>query len=136
VVFCSLFAAAACGGAGSPSSPTPVSTSASSTTTSGTGTSTDTPPATTVTVAYVQDIKPILTSDCTRCHSGSRPDAGVDLSTYSSVMRYVQAGNANSLLVRVTQSGGLMYSNLSGDRAGKSSLIRQWVVNNNAAESR
>jgi hypothetical protein len=76
----------------------------------------------------VQDIKPILSADCTRCHSGSRPSAGLDLSTYAGVMRVVSAGNANSTLVVVTRSGGVMYNYLSGDRAGKSEIIRQWVV--------
>jgi hypothetical protein len=43
-------------------------------------------------------------------------------------MRVVSAGNANSPLVRATANGGSMYGNLSGDRAGKSEIIRQWVV--------
>lgn len=43
-------------------------------------------------------------------------------------MRVVSAGNANSALVVVTRSGGVMYTYLSGDRAGKSEIIRQWVV--------
>lgn len=134
VLVCLAFSVA-CGG-GSPSSPTSVtSTTSSSGTSAGSGTSTGTTPST-ITVAYTQDIKPILASDCTRCHSGSRPDGGVDLTTYANVLRYAPAGNANALLVRVTQSGGVMYSNLTGDRAGKASLIRQWVVNSGSAESR
>jgi hypothetical protein len=85
--------------------------------------------------AYVQDVKPIMSADCTRCHSGSRPSAGLDLSTYAGVMRVVTAGNTNSALVQVTRSGGLMYGYLSGDRAGKAELIRQWVAGG-AAENR
>ena len=86
------------------------------------------PSAAPTSVAYVQDIKPILDADCARCHSG--------LSTYSGVMRYVQPGNAGSLLVVVTQPGGAMYPNLRGDAAGKSALIRRWVVENGALETR
>lgn len=126
-VFAAL-AAAGCGGGSSPTSPT--STTSSSTTTT---TTTTTGAAS---IAYAQDVKPILDADCTRCHGGSRPSAGINLSTYAGVMAVVQAGNASSLLVRATQSNGLMYGYLSGDRAGKSTLIRNWVVNNAAAQSR
>ena len=86
------------------------------------------PSAAPTSVAYVQDIKPILDADCARCHSS--------FSTYSGAMRYVQPGNADSPLVVVTQPGGAMYGNLRGDAAGKSALIRRWVVENGALETR
>jgi len=100
-----------------------------------TGPSTLTPLPAGVTPAYTQDIKPILDSDCTRCHGTRSPSAGVDLTSYTGVMRVVAAGNANSRLVVVTTSGGSMYNLLSGDRAGKSSLIRTWVLGG-AAQNR
>lgn len=123
--FAAALLAAGCGG-GSSSSPAAPSTTSSSTTT---------PAVSTGTYAWTQDVKPILTSDCTRCHSGSKPSAGIDLSTYAGTMRVVSAGNANSTLVVATRSGGVMYSYLSGDRASKAELIRQWVVSG-APESR
>jgi hypothetical protein len=58
------------------------------------------------------------------------------MQTYAQVMRAVVAGNARSRLVVTTQSNGSMYRYLSGNRAAKSSLIRQWVVDNNAAQQR
>jgi hypothetical protein len=79
-------------------------------------------------IAYVQDIKPILEADCLRCHG--------NLASYGGVMAFVTPGSASSLLVRVTQPGGSMNSRLSGDRTRKADLIRRWVVDNGAAQSR
>jgi hypothetical protein len=113
--------------------PTAPSTSSSTTTTPTTPTTpTPTPGAT---VAYVQDVKPILASDCVSCHAPGRASAGVDLSTYQSVMRVVVAGNTNSTLVLATKSGGVMNRYLSGDKAARAETIRQWVANG-APESR
>jgi hypothetical protein len=44
-------------------------------------------------------------------------------------MAAVRAGSASSPLVFVTQPGGVMYSFLSGDRAGKAAMIKTWVLN-------
>jgi hypothetical protein len=44
-------------------------------------------------------------------------------------MAAVRAGSTSSALVIVTQPGGLMYSFLTGDGAGKSAMIRTWVLN-------
>jgi hypothetical protein len=120
---------AACGG-GSPTSPSTVAS------TSDTGTPSSGTPSGSVTVAYVNDIKPILDSDCITCHGPRVRENNVDLSTYAGVLRVAQAGNANSLIVRETRSNGAMYVNLTGDRAAKSALIRSWVVDNGVAESR
>ena len=56
------------------------------------------------------------------------------LNTYANVMKYVAAGNANSLLVQVTRSGGLMYSEWSGNRSQKAGLVYDWVVNSGAKQ--
>jgi hypothetical protein len=79
-------------------------------------------------LTYTTDIAPIMNADCVRCHGPVLHDAGYNLSTYAGVMRAVSAGSANSLLVRVTQSNGIMYPELSGNRAQKAQTIRDWVV--------
>ena len=120
------------GGADSPTSPSTVTTPDTTTTANGTTTSS----GASAPLAYVNDIKPILDSDCVICHNAQLHEDNVNLSTYAGVMRVVQAGSANSLLVRVTRSNGIMYPNLTGDRATKSELIRSWVVDSRAPESR
>src|SRR5436190_19122068 len=54
-----------------------------------------------------KDIQPILNASCVGCHSGDRPKAGIDLSSYESVMRGGEDGPVvkigapkHSLLVR------------------------------------
>ena len=90
-------------------------------------------------VAYVQDLQPIFQSDCVPCHGGSRPDGNYSMSTYAQVMRAVAAGNARSVLVVVTQRNASMYRYWSGNattKANKAELVRKWVVENGAAQTR
>ncbi len=93
-------------------------------------------PTTTGPLAYTPDIKPIFDSDCVYCHSNSRPSGGYSMSTYAAVMRDVVAGNAFSRLVTTTQPNGSMYRYFTGDRATKAALVRAWVVDNKAAQTR
>lgn len=127
--------AAACGGGGADTGTSP-STVTTTTTTTTTPTTTTGSTTTTTALAYNQDIKPILDSDCIVCHGPSVHEDDVRLDTYANVIKVVRAGSASSLLVQVTRSNGIMFPNLTGDRAAKSALILAWVVNNNAAESR
>jgi hypothetical protein len=115
--------------------PTAVSTTPP-TTTSPTPAPTTPVPTAPATVAYVQDMQPIFQTDCVRCHSGSRPDGNYSMSTYTQVMRAVTAGNARSALVVVTQRNASMYRYWSGNPASKAALVRSWVVDNGAAQTR
>ena len=122
-VFVPLGLAACGGGPGGIASPTgPSNVSA---TVTGSGVSTYT---------YTNDVRPILNSDCVQCHGPSQRQAGVDLSSYSGVMRVVSAGNAASVLILVTQPGGAMYGQLTGNRTAKAGTIYDWVVNSAAAQ--
>ena len=65
------------------------------------------PPASTCspdTVYFVNEIMPIISSNCTMsgCHDNITHAEGVNLTTYTNIMRYVSAGNAgNSKLYKV-----------------------------------
>ena len=123
VVLVPAVAVAACGGSSGMSSPTgPSNVSATIT---GSGVSTYT---------YTTDVRPILNADCVQCHGQSQRQGGVDLSSYSGVMQVTAAGNASSILILVTQPGGAMYSQLSGNRNAKAGTIYDWVVNSKAAQ--
>lgn len=123
VVLVPAVTVAACGGSSGMSSPT--GPSSASATITGSGVSTYT---------YAADVRPILNADCVQCHGSSQRQAGVDLSSYSGVMQVTAAGNASSILILVTQPGGAMYSQLSGNRNTKAGTIYDWVVNSKAAQ--
>ena len=123
---CALFAAG-CGDGPTPTSPSSLITI---------GGANPSNPGGASTLGYVQDIKPLLDGDCVRCHGPSRREHNVDVSTYANVLRNLQPGSANSNLIRVTRSGGSMYFEWSGDRAGKAELVRRWIVEFQARENR
>lgn len=115
--------AAGCGGSSGMASPTGPSSVSATITDSGVSTYT-----------YAADVRPILTADCVQCHGPSQRQAGVDLSSYAGVMQVSAAGNASSILILVTQPGGAMYGQLSGNRNAKAATIYDWVVNSKAAQ--
>jgi len=85
-------------------------------------------------LTYVKDVRPVLAADCVQCHGPFRRDAGVDLSTYGTVMQTVVPGNANALLILATRRGGPMYGQFSGNASQKATLIHDWIVIANAAQ--
>ncbi len=87
-------------------------------------------------LAYDPDMKPVFASDCVACHGGFRADAGYVMTSYAQVMRAVRPGDARSVLVVVTQRNGSMYRYFSGNRATRSQMVLDWVVANQAAETR
>jgi hypothetical protein len=85
----------------------------------------------------VNDIQPITSTHCTMCHSGPYPTAGYDLSTYAGTMTRVSflpsgAGDPNSRLIQMTQTGGAMHGYLidSTDPTGNThaKTIYDWIV--------
>ena len=109
----------------------------------GDGASSPTSPSTTsggssglgiTTYTYTNDVRPILISDCVSCHGPSRQESGYNFTTYQGVLRAVMAGSDQSPLVRATGPRGVMYPQFSGNRAQKSQILYDWVVNSHAAE--
>ena len=101
-----------------------------------TTTSSSSATVTTGPLAYTPDMAPIFASDCTPCHSASRPSGNYSMTTYANVMRDVTAGSASSRLVVWTQPSGSMYRYFSVDRAGRADMVKRWVVDNKAAQAR
>jgi cytochrome c553 len=91
-------------------------------------------PATATSLTFTADVQPILNNDCLTCHGNSRAENGYNFTTYAGVTRAVTAGSASSLLVRVTQPGGIMYQEFRGSAAAKAETIRRWVVDFKAAQ--
>jgi hypothetical protein len=94
------------------------------------------PPSTPASFSYEQDLKPVFASDCVVCHSGAKPSAGYAMTSYAAVMKDVKAGSAQSKLVTTTQSNGSMYRYFTGNRQAKADMVRHWVVDDKAAQSR
>ncbi len=88
------------------------------------------------TIGYTQDAKILLDSSCTRCHNSSNSNGDVDLSSYAKVLATLQPGNANSLLIRESRSGGSMFRYWRSDPAASADVIRRWVVDFQARQNR
>lgn len=91
-------------------------------------------PAAATSLTFSADIQPLFNNDCVPCHGGSSTNGGVNLASYAGVMRTVTPGSASSVLVRVSQPGGLMYSQWRGSAAAKAETVRRWVVDFKATQ--
>ena len=88
------------------------------------------------TIGYTQDTKLLFDASCTRCHNSRSREGGVDLSTYAAVLRTLQPGNPGSELIRQSRSGGEMFRYWRGDGAAQADIVRRWIVEFQARESR
>ena len=57
---------------------------------------------------YTENVAPILESNCTVCHSGPTPTAGLSLDSYASVYAAIKSGNIWDRVTRVQGSPGFM----------------------------
>jgi hypothetical protein len=79
-------------------------------------------------ITYVNNIKPIMDSNCIMCHGGPFPTAGRDFSTYAGVMTVVTPFDPNSRLIQMTQTGGAMHFYLQPDTDVRAKTIYDWIV--------
>jgi uncharacterized membrane protein len=84
-------------------------------------------------VGFSANVQPIFQSRCVSCHGGGRTNAGLDLSSYASVMKgsrsgpvVVPGGPGNSLLYQMVESDNMPASGppLTADQK---ETIRQWI---------
>jgi hypothetical protein len=57
---------------------------------------------------YTENVAPILESNCTGCHSGSTPTAGLSLDSYSNVRAAIKTGDVLDRVNRNSGDGGFM----------------------------
>jgi hypothetical protein len=57
---------------------------------------------------YTENVAPILESNCTGCHSGPTPTAGLSLDSYSNVRAAIKTGDVLDRVTRVQGSPGFM----------------------------
>jgi hypothetical protein len=84
-------------------------------------------------VSFSQDVLPILTNRCQRCHGGGRTSAGIDLSSYASIMAGSPGGPivipSNSAASRLVESivSGQMPRGSGKLPASEIETISNWV---------
>jgi hypothetical protein len=88
------------------------------------------------TLAYTQDIKPILDRDCASCHGSGQTLGDYSVRTYANVMSGQRAGDASSSLVVDCAPGGSMYRYFSGDAVTSATKVFRWMVYYNAVQNR
>ena len=59
---------------------------------------------------YTENVKPILESNCTACHSGSSPYGGLSLDTYTTVYYAIKSGEVLDRIQREPNQAGFMPS--------------------------
>lgn len=72
-------------------------------------------------------VLPLLTKRCNSCHGGTNPSAGIDLTTYPEVMKYV---NNESLMGSINHSSGYsaMPKNSGKMSACEINNIQNWIT--------
>lgn len=73
-------------------------------------------------IKYNSHVKGIMKSYCTTCHSGSSPDAGLDLSTYNSVKKSIE----KNLIERVNSVSSPMPPN-GLMPLEKRKILKKWI---------
>ena len=85
----------------------------------------DPPPPPVTTVSYATDVQPYFNAQCTSCHSGNNPPAGVDLTSYAAVI-------ASSIVVSGDPDASVLVQQLEGGHRNQAQadidMIRTWIL--------
>ena len=73
---------------------------------------------------YTENVKPLLESNCTVCHSGSFPSGGLSLDTYTTVYYAIKSGEVLDRIQRESDEPGFMPSDGQKLSAGNISVIQ------------
>lgn len=86
----------------------------------------DAPPCDTTNVSYAEDVWPIISSNCTGCHSGGAPQGNVSLENYDDI---VVAANNGSLLGTIKHEEGWSPMPKGGGQLNDCDIatIEKWV---------
>ena len=83
----------------------------------------DPPPGSTV--SYASDVQPYFNAECTSCHSGSNPPAGVNLTSYAEVI-------ASSVVAPGDPDASVLVQQLEGGHRNQLQadidMIRTWIL--------
>jgi len=82
-------------------------------------------------VSFKKDVAPLLKDACASCHSGTKRKAGLDVTSYDSLMRFVKAGDpANSRLHKSLSGKGAKLMPPKNPLAeDQIELIKVWIAN-------
>ena len=85
-------------------------------------------------VSYTRQVAPIFQSRCSECHGAETKEAGLDLSTYESVMKgseygtVVEAGDAAASLLIEMVTAGEMPQDADPLPAEEIEILRAWIA--------
>jgi cytochrome c5 len=79
-----------------------------------------------VTSTFSENVQPLLNNRCNSCHGGSSPSAGINLTSYTEVMKYVNNG---SLMGSVNHTSGFsaMPKNSGKMSSCEIGTIQSWI---------
>jgi mono/diheme cytochrome c family protein len=84
--------------------------------------------------SYTRQVAPIFQSRCSECHGAETQEAGLDLSTYESVMKgseygtVVEAGDAAASLLIEMVTAGEMPQDADPLPAEEIAILRAWIA--------
>jgi hypothetical protein len=88
------------------------------------------PPADGKAPSFKDDVRPILATNCTSCHGGKKKKGGIDLVTYTAVMKTVKAGEPDKsrLVKSLSGKGARQMPPKSSLDTKEIDVIKAWVA--------